>query len=150
MDAFGLQRTGGALQLPYGERAVIHKPSGVLIGLVGTVPSIAPFGQVSQFPAMARDFATPEVLNEVVNGLLAAPDRKATVTGYANKKLFNRDNKTLAADRARAVVTYLKSKGVPQTQIDEVNGGDTVTFPAVGTRDKTASTRRVEVVISSS
>jgi outer membrane protein OmpA-like peptidoglycan-associated protein len=89
-------------------------------------------------------------LKEVVNGLLAAPDRKATVTGYANKKLFNRDNKTLAADRARAVVTYLKSKGVPPTQIDEVNGGDTVTFPAVGTRDKTASTRRVEVVISSS
>src|SRR5437588_3750604 len=38
-------------QPPYGDRAVVLRESGALVGSVGLVPSLGPFGQLPGFPA---------------------------------------------------------------------------------------------------
>jgi RimJ/RimL family protein N-acetyltransferase len=68
-------------QPPYGDRAIVLKATGALLGAVGYVPCLAPFGQ---FPAL-RDaaqpsgFATPEV------GLFWAIDPAQQRQGYATE-----------------------------------------------------------------
>jgi RimJ/RimL family protein N-acetyltransferase len=47
-------------QPPYGERAVALRSSGELVGLVGLVPSLGPFGLLPSWPGHSARF-TPEV-----------------------------------------------------------------------------------------
>jgi RimJ/RimL family protein N-acetyltransferase len=47
-------------QPPYGERGIVLNDSGRLVGLVGLVPSLAPFGQLPSWPQPGRRFV-PEV-----------------------------------------------------------------------------------------
>jgi [ribosomal protein S5]-alanine N-acetyltransferase len=53
------------LQPPYGDRAVALKQTGQVVGLVGYVPCLAPFGQLPSFRQAAddpsRQFMIPEV-----------------------------------------------------------------------------------------
>jgi RimJ/RimL family protein N-acetyltransferase len=75
-------------QPPYGERAVVHRADGRLVGLVGYVPLLAPFAQLSAFGAVAYPASfTPEV------GLYWAILRAQRGQGYA-------------VEAARALVSY--------------------------------------------
>jgi RimJ/RimL family protein N-acetyltransferase len=47
-------------QPPYGERGVVLNDSGRLVGLVGLVPALGPFGQLPSWPERGRRFV-PEV-----------------------------------------------------------------------------------------
>jgi RimJ/RimL family protein N-acetyltransferase len=47
-------------QPPYGERGIVLNDSGRLVGLVGLVPSLGPFGQLPSWPEPGRRFR-PEV-----------------------------------------------------------------------------------------
>jgi len=48
-------------QPPLGDRAVVRRTDGVLVGLVGLVPSFAPFGQLPSFGGAARALRTLEM-----------------------------------------------------------------------------------------
>jgi RimJ/RimL family protein N-acetyltransferase len=48
-------------QPPYGDRAVVLKETGALVGSVGFVPCLAPFGQIPSFGGMEGSPSTPEV-----------------------------------------------------------------------------------------
>ena len=67
-------------QPPYGDRAVVRKEDGRLIGSVGLVPSLGPFGQLPGFPANAGSrYFYPEV------GLFWAVDPDCQGHGYATE-----------------------------------------------------------------
>ena len=66
-------------QPPLGDRAVVRKVDGVLIGLVGLVPSFAPFGQLPCFGGAARALRTLEM------GLFWAVSSGAQGHGYATE-----------------------------------------------------------------
>jgi [ribosomal protein S5]-alanine N-acetyltransferase len=70
-------------QPPYGDRAVAFKQTGQVIGLVGYVPCLAPFGQLPLFRQAAdnptRQFMIPEV------GLYYALDPTHRRQGYATE-----------------------------------------------------------------
>jgi RimJ/RimL family protein N-acetyltransferase len=66
-------------QPPYGDRAVVLEGTGALVGSVGFVPCLAPFGQLPSFGGMEGSRHTPEV------GLFWAlrPDERGK--GYATE-----------------------------------------------------------------
>lgn len=49
------------LQFPYGDRAIVLKSTGELIGSVGYVPLTAPFGQIPELGSHRNGFFTTEV-----------------------------------------------------------------------------------------
>jgi [ribosomal protein S5]-alanine N-acetyltransferase len=61
----GYDELARLFQPPYGDRAAVLKQTGQLIGLVGYVPCLAPFGQLPSFHQAAdhttRHFMKPEV-----------------------------------------------------------------------------------------
>lgn len=67
-------------QPPYGDRAVVTREYGALIGSVGVVPSLGPFGRLPGFPADAGSrYWYPEV------GLYWAVDPDHQGRGYATE-----------------------------------------------------------------
>lgn len=75
-------------QAPYGDRAVVLKDDGRLIGSVGLVPLIGPFGQLPYFGGSSRPCAfTAEM------GLFWALERASRGKGFA-------------AEAARALITF--------------------------------------------
>jgi len=66
-------------QPPLGDRAVARKADGAMIGLVGLVPSFAPFGQLPGFGGAAKALRTMEM------GLFWAISPDAQGQGYATE-----------------------------------------------------------------
>jgi RimJ/RimL family protein N-acetyltransferase len=67
-------------QPPYGDRAIVLKRNGQIIGSVGLVPSMGPFGQLPGFPAnQGSRHYYPEV------GLFWVVDRLHRRNGYATE-----------------------------------------------------------------
>lgn len=66
-------------QPPLGDRAVARKADGALVGLVGLVPSFAPFGQLPGFGGAAKALRTMEM------GLFWALSPAAQGQGYATE-----------------------------------------------------------------
>jgi RimJ/RimL family protein N-acetyltransferase len=67
-------------QPPYGDRAVVRNEDGQLVGCIGLVPSLGPFGQLPGFPgATGSRFFLPEV------GLYWAVDPLHQGHGYATE-----------------------------------------------------------------
>ena len=66
-------------QPPYGDRAVVLKEGGALVGSVGFVPCLAPFGQLPCFGGVAGARYTPEV------GLFWAVGSEYRGKGYATE-----------------------------------------------------------------
>jgi [ribosomal protein S5]-alanine N-acetyltransferase len=58
--ALGYEQRAELRQPPYGERGVMLRESGRLVGLVGLVPSLGPFGLLPSWPEPGRLFR-PEV-----------------------------------------------------------------------------------------
>lgn len=69
-------------QPPYGERGVVRKTDGLLIGLVGLVPCLMPFGQL---PAFAARYGREVRLNTPEVGLYWAIDAVCRSQGYASE-----------------------------------------------------------------
>lgn len=70
-------------QPPYGDRAVVFKQTGHVIGLVGYVPCLAPFGQLHSF-GQAADYPTQQLMSPEV-GLYYAFDPARRRQGYATE-----------------------------------------------------------------
>lgn len=66
-------------QPPYGDRAVVLRASGALVGSVGFVPCLAPFGQLPCFGGTPEARYTPEV------GLFWATQPDCRGKGYATE-----------------------------------------------------------------
>ncbi|PZS03748.1 MAG: GNAT family N-acetyltransferase [Chloroflexi bacterium] len=67
-------------QPPYGDRAVVLMEDGRLIGSVGLVPAMGPFGQLAGFPVnQGSHYRFPEV------GLYWALDPEAQTRGFATE-----------------------------------------------------------------
>jgi RimJ/RimL family protein N-acetyltransferase len=58
--ALSYEQLADLRQPPYGERGIVLNDSGRLVGLVGLVPSLAPFGLLPSWPDPGRRFV-PEV-----------------------------------------------------------------------------------------
>lgn len=74
------------LQPPYGDRAIVLKSSGELVGSVGFVPLLAPFGQLPGFTGASGSYSTEF-------GMFWAVDPQRQRRGYA-------------AEAARVMVAY--------------------------------------------
>lgn len=70
-------------QPPYGDRAVVFKQTGQVIGLVGYVPCLAPFGQLPSFRQVSDDPTRQSMIPEV--GLYYAFDPAYRRQGYATE-----------------------------------------------------------------
>ena len=67
-------------QPPYGDRAMVRKEDGRLVGSIGLVPSMGPFGQLPGFPVNGGSrYSYPEV------GLFWAVDPAQQGQGYATE-----------------------------------------------------------------
>ena len=76
----GYDQLPALYQPPYGDRAVTLKVDGTLVGSVGLVPSLGPFGRLPGFPAYAGSrYWYPEV------GLYWAVDPAHQRRGYATE-----------------------------------------------------------------
>ena len=58
--ALAYEQYAELFQPPYGERAVVLRSSGEMVGLVGLVPSLGPFAQLPSWPGSGGRY-TPEV-----------------------------------------------------------------------------------------
>lgn len=92
-------------QPPYGDRAVVLRGSGALVGSVGLVPSFGPFGQLPWYRArgVVRCLNMPEV------GLFWALKREHQGQGYAAEAaqaLIGHVFEVMRAARVVATTTY--------------------------------------------
>jgi len=75
----GYREYARLLQPPYGERAVVRRQDERLVGVVGVVPALAPFGTLPHYPSVPGTGHTPEV------GLYWATDPREQGRGYATE-----------------------------------------------------------------
>ncbi|MDQ3074329.1 MAG: DUF2171 domain-containing protein [Pseudomonadota bacterium] len=86
-------------------------------------------------------------LNDIARVLAAYPNSRAAIVGYADARgdsVFNRD---LGANRARAVVTALSSRGVPADRLEARTGGENDPAATNATTGGRFDNRRTELVI---
>jgi RimJ/RimL family protein N-acetyltransferase len=78
-------------QPPYGDRAIVLKATGELIGACGYVPCLCPFGQLPGWPDPVADVSPIRTTNEM--GLFYAMDAHRRLSGYT-------------AEAAEALIAY--------------------------------------------
>jgi RimJ/RimL family protein N-acetyltransferase len=76
--ALGYEQLSELRQPPYGDRGIVIRSSGTLVGLVGLVPSLGPFAQLPSWPGSGTRY-TPEV------GLFWMLAEKHRGQGYATE-----------------------------------------------------------------
>ena len=63
-------------------------------------------------------------LNDIARVLAAYPDSRAAIVGYADARGDSDFNRDLGANRARAVIAALASRGVPAERLEARTGGE--------------------------
>ena len=86
-------------------------------------------------------------LNDVARVLAAYPGARAAVVGYADARGDSRFNRDLGANRARAVVAALGSRGVPADRLEARTGDETGANSTNATQGGRFDNRRTELVI---
>jgi [ribosomal protein S5]-alanine N-acetyltransferase len=108
----GYPQLARLFQPPYGDRAVVHRESGALIGACGLVPSLGPFEQLPSRrgdAASAPARATPEV------GIYYALDAAHRGQGFATEAaeaLIEWSRGALSLARIVATTTYDNSRSI--------------------------------------
>ncbi len=100
-------------QPPYGDRAVVHKPGGLLIGVCGFVPCLDAFGQL---PSFSSESSAPTAqLHTTEFGLYYAFSPASQGQGYATeavRALINFAFNVLRLRRIVATTTYENTRSI--------------------------------------
>jgi outer membrane protein OmpA-like peptidoglycan-associated protein len=86
-------------------------------------------------------------LDDIARVLAAYPDSRAAVVGYADAEGNSDFNRDLGANRAKAVVAALASRGVPVDRLEARTGGETDPAATNATPGGRFENRRTELVI---
>ena len=88
-----------------------------------------------------------ETLDKVAQSLIQYPNSLVDVYGHTDSTGSDSFNQTLSENRARTVMNYLISKGVPAARIRSQGFGETMPVADNGTAEGRAKNRRVEIKI---
>jgi RimJ/RimL family protein N-acetyltransferase len=96
-------------QPPYGDRAIVLREKGELIGSCGLVPCLAPFGQLPIFHQSGDDQPTPAA--KVIEAAEASLERRSTVGATPEVGLYyavspRHQRRGYATEAARALAEY--------------------------------------------
>lgn len=91
--------------------------------------------------------ADSDDLNDIARVLAAYPGSRAAIVGYADARGDSRFNRDLGANRARAVVAALGSRGVPAERLEARTGGESDPAATNATSGGRFENRRTELVI---
>ena len=86
-------------------------------------------------------------LDDIARVLAAYPKSRAAIVGYADAQGDNAFNRDLGANRAKAVVAALASRGVAPDRIEARSGGETDPAASNATASGRFENRRTELVI---
>ncbi|MEY4953379.1 MAG: hypothetical protein RL299_1803 [Pseudomonadota bacterium] len=86
-------------------------------------------------------------LDQVAASLLEYPDSLVDVYGHTDSTGSDAFNQTLSESRARTVMNYLISKGVPAARLRSQGFGETMPVDTNDTAEGRAKNRRVEIKI---
>lgn len=86
-------------------------------------------------------------LNEVAKSLIQYPDSLIDVYGHTDSTGSDAYNQTLSESRARTVMNYLVSQGVPAARVRSQGFGETMPVASNDTAEGRAKNRRVEIKI---
>ncbi|MFM5953974.1 MAG: OmpA family protein [Novosphingobium sp.] len=88
-----------------------------------------------------------ETLDKVAASLIEYPDSLVDVYGHTDSTGSDSFNQTLSENRARTVMNYLVSKGVPAARLRSQGFGETMPVASNDTPEGRAKNRRVEIKI---
>ncbi|HCF24254.1 MULTISPECIES: OmpA family protein [unclassified Novosphingobium] len=88
-----------------------------------------------------------ETLDKVAQSLIQYPNSLVDVYGHTDSTGSDAFNQTLSENRARTVMNYLISKGVPAARLRSQGFGETMPVASNDTADGRARNRRVEIKI---
>ena len=86
-------------------------------------------------------------LDDIARVLAAYPDSRAAIVGYADAQGNSQFNQDLGANRAKAVVAALASRGVPADRLEARTGGESDPAATNTTPGGRFENRRTELVI---
>ena len=86
-------------------------------------------------------------LNDIARVLAAYTNARAAIVGYADVRSDSNFNRDLGANRARAVVNALATRGVPAERLEARSGGETDRVATNATPGGRFDNRRTELVI---
>lgn len=86
-------------------------------------------------------------LDQVAQSLIDYPDSLIDVYGHTDSTGSDAYNQTLSENRARTVMNYLISRGVPATRLRSQGFGETMPVASNDTAEGRAKNRRVEIKI---
>lgn len=86
-------------------------------------------------------------LNKVAQSLIQYPNSLVDVYGHTDSTGSDAYNQTLSESRARTVMNYLISRGVPAARLRSQGFGETMPVASNDTADGRARNRRVEIKI---
>ena len=114
-----------------GQAILVNLPDGVTFDV----------GSVTLKPAFR------ETLDRVADSLIQYPDSLVDVYGHTDSTGSDAFNQTLSENRARTVMNYLVSKGVPAARLRSQGFGETMPVADNATAEGRAKNRRVEIKI---
>ena len=86
-------------------------------------------------------------LDDIARVLAANPDSRAAIVGYADARGDSAFNRDLGANRAKAVVAALASRGVPAERLEARSGGEAEPVATNANSSGRFDNRRTELVI---
>jgi len=92
--------------------------------------------------------ASQATLEVALQALVDYPDTKVLISGHTDDKGPPALNKTLAEQRAKSVLDYLKRKGIAEERLEAQGFGSERPVDTSGTEEGRAKNRRIEMVIA--
>lgn len=100
------------------------------------------FFETASFKLLSKSYPA---LNNVVQILSNNPELKLVIEGHTDNQGKEQFNQVLSENRAKAIVNYLKSKGVGESRLKTVGYGQTKPVESNATSEGRAKNRRVEL-----